>query len=151
MSSGTSLILEALENIGQDSQLKPANPKSIERGFRALNSLLQFWLSDDIDLGVVPLAAPGDELNEPVDTTQVIIDNLSLKLAPKYDNDGKRNVSDTLRDNARTGFATMSAIYRVIKIPKKKISSTTPLGAGNNRRLRFRDSNFVGRNATVGN
>jgi len=149
MSSGTEIVKKALQKIGQHSQISPANPVSIENGVDVLNSLMQLWLSQGIDLGIVPILEPGNDINEPMDSTQVIINSLALELAPDYD-DGNSNVSETLKNNARRGFSRLSGLYRVKVIPDKIISSTTPLGAGNSLRWRF-NRNFAGRDATVKN
>ena len=97
-----------------------------------LNSMLQLWLSQGIDLGTVPLDAPGDELSEPLDARQAIIDNLAIYMAPDFE---QRNpiVSQSLIKNARIGLVLIKGLYQNLTIPDKVVSSTLPRGAGNNR------------------
>ena len=97
-----------------------------------LNSMYQLWLSQNIDLGAVPLSSPGQEFGEPLDARQVIIDNLSILLAPNFDN-GDVVVSKTLKDNARVGYNRIKGLYQKLSIPDKVVSSTLPQGAGNRR------------------
>lgn len=148
MSSGTSIIQDSLEEIGAHSILAPANPEAIEKGRVKLNSMLQLWLSRGIRLGHTPLDAAGDELSEPGDSRNAIVANLALELAPSFDN-GRNVVSQALLNNARNTFDEIKKIYRVIEIPVKVISSTTPLGAG--FRHTFNQRIFKGKGGTVGN
>lgn len=146
MSTGTIIIKCALKEIGAHSILAPAPPESIVDGMGTLNSMLQLWLSNGIDLGIVPLSAPGDELGEPADAYQVIIDNLALSLAPNFDN-GKQIVSVDLKNNARDGYNRIKNLYQVLTIPNKVVSSTLPRGAGNRRNIN--SPVFAGKGATV--
>jgi len=148
MSSGTSIILDSLEEIGAHSVLSAANPEAIEKGRKKLNSMLQLWLSRGVRLGITPLDAAGDELSEPADSRNAIVANLALELAPSFDNGGNV-VSQTLLSNARRTFNLVKDIYRVVEIPTKIISSTTPIGSGN--RVTFNQRIFKGRGGTVGN
>lgn len=130
MSSGTFIITSALKRIGAASIAQPAVPETITEGKDILNSMLQLWETWGINLGIVPLDEPGDELGEPLDTRNAIIDNLSLMLAPDFDN-GRGNVSEQLKNNARSGLAQIKQIYRPITAPNKGATSTTPRGIGN--------------------
>ena len=130
MSSGTFIVESALKRIGAASLVQPAAPETITEGFNILGSMLMMWLSDDIDIGIVPLKAVGDELGEPLDTTNGIINNLAINMAPDFDN-GKIIVSQDLRNLAAKQFALIRDIYQIIEIPVKIVSSTLPLGQGN--------------------
>lgn len=132
MTIGTDIINRALQKIGAHSNIAPASPESIELGMKILNSMLEMWLSKNIQIGFTPLEAPGDELNETPDTTNGIISNLSLKLAPDFDN-GVQIVSIELRRDARVELIEIKRIYEKIVIPKKVVSSTLPTGSGNQR------------------
>ena len=146
MSSGTSLVKSALKKIGAHSIMAPADAESIEEGFKTLNAMLQLWLSEGINLGINPLQAPGDEVDEPADTTQAIIDNLAIACSPDYDNGGNI-VSERLLANATTGYNRVKNLYQEFDIPNKVVSSTLPRGAGNTR---GRDSRvFAGKGTTV--
>jgi hypothetical protein len=134
MSTGTTIIQSALKEIGAHSIAAPSDPESIEIGMKSLNSMLQLWLSQDIDLGVVPLSAPGDELGEPADSTQVIIDCLAIILGPNFDNGGPV-VSGELKNSSRRGYNRLKGLYQKLTIPNKAVSSTLPRGAGNRRYL----------------
>lgn len=132
MSTGTAIIERALQGIGAHSIVAPASPASIVLGMEKLNSMLEMWLSQNINIGFTPLNVPGDELNEPNDTTNGIISSLSLLLAPFFDN-GKQIVSAELKRNARVGYVNIKNLYQKISVPKKGVSSTLPVGAGNQR------------------
>lgn len=132
MTTGTVIIQRGLQKIGAHSSLAPASPASIILGLEILNSMLEMWLSKDIAIGFTPLDVPGDELNEPTDTTNGIISNFALIAAPDFDN-GKNTVSNELRINAKTQFMDIKNLYQKITIPDKVVSSTLPVGAGNSR------------------
>ncbi len=138
MSSGTFIIKTALKLIGADSLAAEAPPQAIEEGKDRLNAMLQDWVSWEIKLPITPLDAPGDELNEPSDARNAIIDNLALELAPFFDNGNRKKVSDDLKNNARRGFARMKQLYRTLVVPPRQISSTTPRGQGNVNGIRTR-------------
>lgn len=117
--------------------MSPASPGSVVLGMENLNSMLELWLSRNIQIGFTPLSVPGDELNESRDVRNGIISNLAVYMAPDFDN-GKDIVSSTLKRNAAIDFAQIKALYQKIPIPDKVVSSTLPVGAGNNRGSRRR-------------
>lgn len=147
MSSGTFIIQSALKRIGANSLAQPAGPEAITEGRDILNSMLQLWLSENIDLGIVPLDAPGDELGEPLDARNAIIDNLALRLAPDFDN-GNNIVSPQLTANAKREFTLIRNLYQKVLIPIKIVSSTLPIGQGNKTGL-TRQRVFKGIGGTV--
>lgn len=147
MSTGTFIVQHALQRIGAHSQIRPANASSIEDGFESLGWMLQLWLSRGILLGIKPISAPGDEVDEPEDATQVIIDNLAILLAPDREG-GKEVVSATLKSNASSGFHDLKSLYQVFTIPNKVLSSTAPAGAGNTHGI-FNQRVFVGRGHSI--
>lgn len=140
MTTGTDIVEKALKLIGANSIAAPAAPETVVEGADALNSMLQTWTSQGIDLGIVPLEAPGDELGEPNDATNAIIENLALILAPNFDN-GKMVVSVTLEKNAKRDYNIVKNLYQIVTIPNKVVSSTLPKGAGNKYPL-FSDTYF---------
>lgn len=144
MSTGTILVQDALSNIGAHSTIRPASPSTIQLGFRRLTAMMELWLSQGIKLGVTPLVAPGDQLNEPDDTTEAIVDNLSLKLIPPFNN-GKRVVTAELRLNARLSMATVKQLYQIVVVPCKSVSGTLPRGEGGTRGRRPREFFISGR------
>jgi hypothetical protein len=147
MSSGTFIIQSALKKIGGHSIAQAALPETIEDGANILNSWLQMQLSQGVDLGIIPLEEPGEELGEPLDSTNAIIDNLALELSPDFDN-GENIVSPRLRANAAIGLAFLKRKYQKSKIPEKVVSSTLPLGAGGRTGFRRRRYKPIG--GTVG-
>jgi len=130
MSSGTFIIQSALKRIGGHSVAQAALPETIAEGKNVLNSMLQLWRTQGIKLGIVPLDKPGDELGEPLDTRNAIIDNLALMLSADFDN-GENIISPQLKANARVGFALVKQQYRKFNAPNRRLSSTTPRGMGN--------------------
>lgn len=147
MSTGTALIEHALKQIGAHSIIAPADPESIVLGMGTLNSMLQAWLTNNIDLGVAVIDAPGDEVGEPLDARQGIIDNLSVALVPLFASQNVR-VTPELKANARNGFNAIKAAYQVPTIPDKTVSSTLPRGQGNTHG-RFMDNVYSGSGATL--
>lgn len=129
MSTGTALVLRAGKKIGAHSIANPMDPNDIADSARTLNSMLHQWLSDGIDIGFTPIDLPGEEVNEPPDTTNAIINNLAIQLAPEFDTP----VSPQLQANADGNFFKIKELYEVITIPEKVVSSTLPVGAGNDR------------------
>jgi len=143
VSSGTFIIQSAYQRIGAHSVAAPANPESIESGMFILNSMINLWLSQNIVMGTVPLDAPGDELGEPADATNAIIDNLALMMSPDFDN-GRNIVSPQLKINATLGKSLIRNLYQQIDIPDKVVSSTLPIGQGARHSLDWRNFNGVG-------
>lgn len=137
MSTGTFLVQSGLKRIGAASIVQPAAPETIIEGFGILKSMVASWASWGIDLRLSPLNVPGDEIGEPLDSTNAIIDNLALRLAPDFDN-GRGNVSEQLKANARIGLAQVKQSYRPLSVPPRQISSTAPRGQGNARGFRRR-------------
>lgn len=130
MSTGTEIIQGGLERIGAHSLHQPAAPEDIIKGMSILNSMLQLWISWGVDIQTVPIDQPGQNLSEPADAKNAIMDNLAIAMAPNFDN-GKVVVSDQLRANARRGATQIRTLYRKFSIPRKRPSSTLPKGAGN--------------------
>lgn len=130
MSTGTFIVQSALKRIGAHSIVQPAAPETITEGFNILNSMLMAWLTDDIDIGIIPLKVVGNEIGEPNDTTNGIINNLAIELSPDFDN-GKIIVSQDLRMLAFKQFTLIKDVYQVVEVPLKIVSSTLPLGQGN--------------------
>lgn len=137
MSEGTDIIKDALRKIGAHSQVSPAEPETIVETMQTLNSMLQLWRSWGIMQDLVPLENPGEELGEPADARNAIVDNLAIQSAPNFDN-GKVVVSETLKINARVGFDYIETLYQKLTIPRKVPSSNLPKGAGNYRGIRRR-------------
>ncbi len=127
MSTGTSLIEDALKEIQVISVAVPSSPEQITHGLDKLNSMIQGWLSKGIKMQTVPITKPGEDLNEPEDARNAIVTNLAITLAATY----KAQVVDTLRNDARSSYEDVKALYQEISIPEKVVSSTTPRGAGN--------------------
>ncbi len=137
MSTGTDIIQRALQKVGAHSIVAPADPGTIILGQEILNSMLEEWLSRGIVLGFTPLEVPGDELNEPPDARNGIINNLAVRLAPDFDN-GKSVASPRLEINANKDLTRIKALYQRINVPQKIPSSLTPVGAGNTRGVQRR-------------
>lgn len=148
MTTGTVIVQDALRLIGAHSPFSPADPDAIVFGISKLNSMLEAWLTKGIKIGFTPLEVPGDNANEPIDTLNGIVSNLALELAPAFDN-GKQIVSADLRTNATRSFADIKNVYQSLSVPNKVVSSTLPVGAGNNTR-RFNDQVYFPVGQTLG-
>jgi len=137
MSTGTELIQTALKKIGAHSRLAPASSDTILDGRDALNSMLEVWRSKGIILDVVPLNAPGDDLGEPADTRNAIINNLAIEMATFFDNASQR-VSDTLRLNARNSYNDVKDLYWNPDVTIQTRANQLPAGEGNPYETFFR-------------
>jgi hypothetical protein len=127
MSTGTSIIERALKRIGVLSVAVPSSPEQITDGLLELNSMLNLWLSYGIKFQFNPITQPGEELDEPIDATSAIVDNLAVRIAPDYN----KPVSADLKANARRGWNDIKTQYQEVCIPDKVVSSTLPFGEGN--------------------
>lgn len=145
MSTGTEVIKDALRRIGVESMAQEAGPEEIIDAMKVLNNMLQMWQSQGIQIGIVPLQDPGDQLSEPADSRNAIVDNLAVMVAPNYDN-GETIVSGNLHANAKKGYNWVKTLYQKFRVAPKRVSSTMPLGAGN-KRWGFRT--FAGRSFTL--
>ena len=148
MTTGTELTKRALEMLGADSPLAPANIESITRGRAVLMSMLEMWLTDNIVLGFSPIDKNGEELNEPTDTTNGIVSNLAIIMEPMFP-----GISDPgLARLAAKQKRDIERSYRSLTIPKKVVSSTLPRGAGNrHRNFGGRGDEFFPEGSTLGN
>lgn len=129
MSTGTSLIEDALKEIQVISVAVPSSPEQITHGLDKLNSMIQIWLSWGIKMQTVPITEPGEDLNEPEDARNAIVTNLALSLAAVY----RAEVVGSLRNDARLSLEMVKSLYQEVSIPDKVVSSTLPLGAGNSK------------------
>lgn len=144
MSTGTEVIRAALRKIGAYSIASPDDPESIILGRDTLNSMIQEWETVGIKLGCVPLNAPGDELSEPLDARNGIVENLALRMYPDFPMKADLAV---LSRHARVSMIFIKKFYQPITIPKPIPSSTMPMGAGNVRST-FEDT-FAGTGQTI--
>ena len=141
MTTGTVIIKRAAQKIGA-----PTTSEAILSGMEQLNSMMEGWLTDGIQIGFTPLSVPADDLNEPPDAFNAIVTNLAIELAPDYDN-GKVIVSQDLRRNATVSKTLIRNHYQRITVPGKIVSSTLPRGAGN--RDFFRGRQFFGKGQSI--
>lgn len=128
MSAGTKIILPALQRIGAHSSLSPANPESIQTAMEALNSFIAELQDDNVEMGCIPLEAPGGELSEPLGARNAIINNLAVELQPLFPG---TQVSVELRSNALKGMSKIRTQWETVIIPKKIVRDSLPQGQGN--------------------
>lgn len=129
MSTGTAIIEDALKEIRVISVAVPSSPEQITDGMVKLNSMMQIWLDDDIEIGFTPLTVPGDDLNEVESVRNAIVANLALSLASVY----RAEITQSLQNEARKSLDRIKNRYQTVCIPDKVVSSTLPLGAGNSK------------------
>jgi hypothetical protein len=149
MSSGTKIITKAFKRLGVFTVFNIPPNEAIIEGMERLNGMLDSWRTKFVNIPFNELTVPGQELGEPVDATNTIIDNLAINLAPDYDGTETGNVSPTLIRNARVGLINLKRAYRCQPIPQFTLSSTTPVGQGNQDGL-FNLSVFWGVNRPKG-
>ena len=128
MTTGTVLVQNALKMIGAHSVVSPANVEAINDGGVTLVSMLEMWLTEGVNIGFTPIDAVGNDINEPPDTTNGIESNLAVLMLPKFPGVTAPAGLFTL---AATQKARIFSNYRSLSIPKKRASSTLPLGSGN--------------------
>jgi hypothetical protein len=129
MSIGTQIIEDALKVGGVLSVAVPSSPEQITDGLTRLNSLLNLWLSYGIKFNFNPITQPGEDLDEPIDVTSALVDNLWIMMAPYY----SKPVTPDQKSNARRGLADVKTLYQEVSIPDKVVSSTLPTGAGQSK------------------
>lgn len=134
MTTGTTIVKRALQEIGASSAVSEPSAESLATGLENLNSMISMWSSKGIQTGATPLEVIGDELNEKQDCRNGIIFNLAIYMAPNFDN-GKIVVSQDLKNNARRELGDITALYKTFTVPKKVASSTLPKGQGNRQGL----------------
>ena len=145
MSSADFLITQAYKKNGVLSVAVPRNPEAIVDGLVELNGMLQMWESQGIEIGTVTVENVQDEVGEPPDCTIPIIDNLAMGTAAMF----QAPIPQTLSDSAREGYEWVKSLYQVTDIPEKQVSSTMPVGSGNERGINRRV--FAGRNRRISN
>jgi hypothetical protein len=128
MTTGTKIIQRALSYIGAHSPLSPANPESILDGMDILNSFIAELQDNDVDMGCVPLAAPGEELSEPLGARNAIEENLAVLLIPLFPG---AKVSPFLQANATKSLQKLRNQWETVSIPKRQVRGTLPKGQGN--------------------
>ena len=127
MTTGTKVIQRALGHLNVHSVLSPANPESIIDGMDVLNSFIASLQDDNVDIGAVPLSAPGDDLSEPLGARNAIEYNLAVLMQPLFP--GKQ-ISPVILREAPKLLASLKRQWRTVSIPKKQVSSTLIKGSG---------------------
>ena len=129
MSTGTALCDDALMAANITSSVVPADPTQQDNAFTRLRTMMQLWLSWGIVFDIVPTTAIGEDLNEPIDARNAIVDNLAVSVLQFY----RLPVTQELLANARLGLYQVKSLYQELTIPNKVVSSTLPKGAGNSK------------------
>jgi len=127
MTTGTKIVQSALQKIGVNSPLQPANPESLELGKDTLNGMIAQWEDNGILMGCVPLKVIGSELSEPHSAKNAIIYNLAIALSPDFPGS---QVSNTLQTQANKGYNLIKRIWKEIEVPKRKARGGYPKGQG---------------------
>lgn len=130
MTTGTDLITTAYKKNGAYSITSPVPAEAIQDALKVLMGMLHAWCTRGLGIPFTQIEEPGDDVEENMDTTNAITDNLAIRLAPFFDNGTQQNVSATLRENAGDGLRMLWNDYSDFTIPDKGVSSTLPLGAG---------------------
>jgi len=135
MSTGITIIKAALGEIGQDSEQTEAQAVDLVNAVNTLNSMLAIWETNDIDMKLTMIAVAADELSEPIDAFNGIVQLLALERAPRYSSGGVSVVSPQLQNNANRNYEFIRGKYGIknLERPKRKVSGTLPRGAGQTR------------------
>ena len=133
MTIGTKIIERSLTHIGVNSPLKSVNPESVTQGMDTLNSMNAELQDEGIEMGLVPLKTPGQELSEPLGVRNALEFMLAVRLAPDFP---AAVVSPFVQAQANIGYNNLKINWQVLTIPKKRARGTLPMGQGNRRRER---------------
>lgn len=145
MSTGTEIVEDALRAAKVTSVAVPSEPEDLDTGFERLKSMIQLWLSYGVVLNTNPIAAVGEDFDEPLDARNAIVDNLAVSLAHYY----SIPISPDLANNALVGLNQVKTLYQEFTIPDLVVSSTLPTGAGNSKGIDAK--NFFNKGDTIGN
>ena len=129
MSTGTVVCRDALYAGGISSNVNPPSAEQYDIAFRRLMGMLNMWLSKGIVLNFTPIDAIGQELDEPLDAYNGIVDNLAVNLLHFY----KLPVPKELATNAKVNYNDIRTMYQELIIPSLVPSSTLPRGQGNSK------------------
>jgi hypothetical protein len=129
MTTGTSIIEDALKEIRVISVAVPSSPEQISHGLQKLQTMLQLWLDDGIEFEFSPITTAGENLDEPQSVRNAIVTNLAISLAGSY----RAEITGSLQNDARKSLNRVKARYQEICVPDKVVSSTLPKGAGNSK------------------
>jgi hypothetical protein len=127
MSTGTTIVDDALMAGGISSSVVPADTEQQAVGFRRLMSMLNLWLSWGIQLNFTPIDAIGQDLDEPEDATNAIVDMLAIDLLKFF----RMPVPKELMASAKVNFFMIKSLYQEISVSDATPSSTLPRGQGN--------------------
>ena len=139
MSTGTSLVQQALQKIGVHSAIKSANAEAMENGRKVLNSLFEELTDKDIIIGARPLEAIGQEFGEPSGATNPIIYLLAERLQIDYIG---TEPSMNLTKMANRAMNYLELYYEAISIPNPTVRNTLPKGQGNYRDRDYQTSTY---------
>jgi hypothetical protein len=130
MSTPLDIITPALEKLGEDSVISPADPSSFSKGLEQLQRLIGNLSTDGIaTAGIFPVAI-STEMQEPEYARQALIDILALRMATNLQLAGNMSASE-LQVLKTEAASSMRVLRNANMNPKfKRIPLDFPLGTG---------------------
>lgn len=125
MATAIFVITSAMQDIGATSTINPASPDALNTSLNRLVQMLNQWLKK-VDLGdnfVLPTETT-DEMNNDADTDLVIIQNLSIVIAPTL----RKPITLDQRINARESYDDLLVNHGIR--PEQPYPSSLPRGQG---------------------
>lgn len=138
-----SLVTDALGGVFAVGTEQPVEQNDINTGIRYLNRMMAKLDVMGVSLGYTVVSSPSDAITVADGAISGMIDNLSVLLAPVYD----QAVSAALFANAKDGLMAMRKL--AIKILPTRHPSTLPIGSGNEGDFFNNDHFFHGIEAEV--
>ena len=148
MSTAQTIVDNALQDLGAQTELVPATPDTVARSLEALVDMLNRWASVTINLGITIPVLIGDELGEPSGVKTALESNLAIELQTIVKVDAKPR----LFAKAKRSYGSMKAAFGLT--PEQSFPASLPLGTGNTQQPRtkkfFAEPDSVGSSNNTG-
>ncbi len=126
MTTANVIVEQAMYLNGSTSPIKPAHPLVINQVFGVLVKILNEYASKNIDItGLVIPTLIGDDLEEPDDSTEMLIYNLAVRSAPYL----QKQVSMDVKGLAKAKWQDVYNLYG--PDPQELRKNSLPVGSGN--------------------
>jgi len=126
MTTAAKIADKALQALGVQNELNPADEYLQEQFFDLLIEMINRWSSVNIDLGITIPSVPADDLGEPESTTEAIYTSLAIE----GQDIAKVAASAALRVRQKKAYRSMKSAFGLW--PEQSMPSSMPVGQGNN-------------------
>ena len=146
MTTAAKIVDRALQALGVQNELNPADEYLQEQFFDLLIDMLNRWSGINIDIGITLPTVPADDLGEPESTTEGIYTSLAIE----GQDIAKVVASAALRRRQKIAYRAIKTAFGIW--PEQSMPNSMPIGQGNNlgprTRRFFPDTNVVGADST---